>query len=65
MDHSLLVEVLKTYDETGNEEFTLGLGQSPLAEVKTQVSTLNIVQDQVKMFPILKGRTHVDQKRMP
>lgn len=40
MEHSLLVEVLQAYDETGNEKFALGLGQSPLAEVKTQISSL-------------------------
>lgn len=65
MDHTLLVEVLQAYNETGNEKFTLGFGQSSLAEVKTQVSTLHIIQDQVKVLPILEGRPHVDDKRMP
>lgn len=61
----MLVEVLQADYETGNEEFALGFGQSPLAEVKTQVSAFHIVQDQVKMLPILEGRPHVNDKRMP
>ena len=65
VDHSLLIEVLQPNDEAGNEEFALDLGQAPLAEVKTQVSALHIVQHQVKMLPILEGRTHVHDKRMP
>ena len=65
MDDVVIVHVLQAYNDICDEKFCLRLNKfTPSSDVITQVSTIQIIHDQVKILSVLKSISHVDNKGM-
>lgn len=55
MDGFVVVEVIKSDHNIGNEELSLVFRELPeLAKMVSQISPINVVHDQIQILPILK-----------
>lgn len=66
MDDAVAVQVIQSYNEVGDEEFSLQFSESSSpADMVPQVSSVHVIHDEVEVLPILKGVVHVDEEGMP
>jgi len=65
MDNAVIVHILQAYNDICDEKFGLRLNKfSSPSDVITQVSTIQIIHDEVKILSVLKSISHVDNKGM-
>lgn len=65
MDNAVIVHILQAYNDICDEKFGLRLNKFPSpSDVVTQVSTIQIIHDEVKILSVLKSISHIDNKGM-
>ena len=65
MNNFFVMEVLKADNDVSDEEFGFGLGKLALTtDVVSEVTSVKIVDNKIKIFPILEGVKHVHNERV-
>ena len=65
MDDIVQVQVFQSDKNTGDKEFRLILSESsPAAHMVPKIATYEQVHNQVKVLPVLKCISHIDNKRV-
>ena len=62
MNHILVVHILEANDHTSNHKFSLSLVKPLLlADVESQITTVEQVRHQIQILVVLKRVVHIDK----
>ena len=65
MNDAVIMHILEPDNQVGNKELRLDLSESTLLpNMVSQVTSIEIVHNQIEILSVLKGIAHVDNKRV-